>query len=134
MTQLEPEGLDVIPGYKDVYIGRLDDPRFSWDQGDWNHNVPSRMSPWFPSGAFYPLISRILDHKLVGKQTDWAGWVAKATKSQILDFLEELYGRDPCYSPGSPLPHDHAALVKLRAYIDTLDDRTEYALVASAID
>lgn len=34
--------------YCDVYIGRLDDPRFSWVGGDWNGNVPTRLSPFFP--------------------------------------------------------------------------------------
>jgi hypothetical protein len=36
--------------FLDVYIGDLNDPSFRWDGGDWNGNVPTRLSPFFPGG------------------------------------------------------------------------------------
>jgi len=64
--------------YLDVYIGRLDDPDFKWEGGDWNGNVPRRESPFFPDSPgrerlFYTVVNRIETGRYTGKQTDWGG-------------------------------------------------------------
>jgi hypothetical protein len=61
--------------YLDVYIGDLNDPTFKWHGGDWNGNVPTRLSPFFPDGERVrrALLARIEAGTYVGKQTDWGG-------------------------------------------------------------
>jgi hypothetical protein len=124
--------------YYDVYIGSLADPRFSWEGGNWHHNVPGQASPFFPpadlpwNGVFPELVDRIERGIYQGKQTDWGGWVARATKAEILSFIEEIYGQDPVYQPESDMPHLRTWLEKLLAYVVDLPDG-EYALVASEL-
>jgi hypothetical protein len=63
----------------------LDDPDFHWDGGNWRiGNIPRRKSPFFPS-----VMARA--GELDGKQTDWGGWVARATKKQIHEFIASIY-------------------------------------------
>jgi hypothetical protein len=81
--------------YRDVYIGDLDDPNFHWDGGNWRiGNIPRRKSPFFPSVMavpFWSLLRKIKAGELDGKQTDWGGWVARATKKQIHEFIASVY-------------------------------------------
>ena len=49
--------------YYDAYVGRLDDPNFHWDGGDWNGNVPHRLSPFFPptiEPVYWEVLRRIV--------------------------------------------------------------------------
>ena len=103
--------------FLDVYIGNLSDPSFHWDGGNWSGNVPTPLSPFFPQGHTdrSVLIDRIASGAYEGKQTDWGGHVAKVTKQQIKDFIEEQYSDDDwCKDP---------SLQKLRHFVDSLDDR-----------
>jgi hypothetical protein len=76
----------------DVWIGRLDDPKFHWDGGDWNGNLPRRVSPFLPTHApWYLLVRKIRNGELDGKQVDYGGFVARVTKQQIRDFVRECY-------------------------------------------
>ena len=125
--------------YYDVYIGKLaegPDP-LDWG-GDWNGNVPTRESPFFPPGTgseapFFQLISRITDGRLPGKQVDWGGWVAKASKAEILNFISEVYRDDGWYTDRTAMPHLYGRFQELLSYVRGLPDGEFYALVASEL-
>lgn len=117
-----------------VYISDLDDPKFNWDGGDWNGNVPRPLSPSFPpAGATFNLFCHVMNAiqrgELPGKQTDFGGWVARVRKPRLVRLLHDWYGpegaaADPRWRPFA----EH--LQALRAFLDTLDTEKEYALVA----
>src|SRR5437870_3932645 len=92
--------------FLDVYIGDLEDPLFHWDGGNWNGNVPTRLSPFFPHGDRIRrvMLERIDSKAYEGKQTDWGGYVAKVTKQQINDLIEEQYYDHEWYKHPSPMP------------------------------
>src|SRR5207237_9627937 len=119
--------------FLDVYIGDLEDPSFHWDGGNWNGNVPTRLSPFFPDGdrIRHVMLKRIDSKVYDGKQTDWGGYVAKVTKQQIKDLIEEKYCDHEWYKDPSPMPHMLQALQKLRSFVDSLNDRKLNALVAT---
>jgi hypothetical protein len=121
--------------FLDVYIGDLSDPSFHWDGGDWNGNVPTRLSPFFPGGDRIRrvMLERIESKAYEGKQTDWGGYVAKVTKQQIKDLIEEQYRDHGWYKDPSPMPHMLQALQELRRFVDALDDRKQHALVATEL-
>jgi len=125
-----------MPFY-DVYLGNLDDPTFDPDGGDWNGNVPSRESEFFPpTGAgdrpFFRVIRMIESGELQGKQTDWGGWVARVRPTQIRELLDQFYDGDPTYAPDSE-SHLKGQLERLRAYVEQLDPDTDVALVATEL-
>ncbi len=77
-----------------VYVGDLDDPSFKWEGGDWNGNVPARLSPAFPPMTQHYNADFHAWVKAVGvkcEQTDFGAWVACVTKSQIMDFITQVY-------------------------------------------
>lgn len=119
--------------FSDVYIGRLDDPRFSWDEGDWKNNIPRPISPFFPpikgedDRPFRALIDRIKKGEFNGKQTDYAGWVARVRKSEIKGFAEDLYGA----FPELKTRYRAKEIRVLFEFIEKLDEGKTYALVAS---
>jgi hypothetical protein len=118
--------------YYDAYVGRLDDPSFHWDGGDWNGNGPHRLSPFFPSThepVFWEVLRRIERGDYEGKQTDWGGWVAKVTKVQLLELMSDLYGAR-AQSLGQR-GTDH--LSELQQFIEALADGAQYALVATEL-
>lgn len=111
-----------------VYIGSLEDPNFKWDGGDWNGNCPKSLSPSFPpmsqayNGDFHDWVAKA---RVECKQTDFAGWVAKVTKSQIREFVKETYqGKED-------LPWVKGELIELDEFISSLDENRTYALVAN---
>ena len=116
-----------------VYVGDLADPKFHWDGGDWNGNVPRPLGPSFP-GAGFRDYCRVMDivrsGRFEGRQTDFGGWVARVTRHQLLDLLEEWYGRDPWYTDPAKMPHQYEQLQKVRAFILSLDPNATYGLVA----
>lgn len=119
--------------FLDVYIGDLNDPSFSWENGDWNGNCPKRQSPFFPPPApFSEMKTMIEQGELVGKQVDWGGWVAKAKKDQIMKIVNDYYLGD-WYERNSFLPHLIKQMKELQEYITSLDSEIEYALVASEL-
>lgn len=111
------------PDTYDVYIGRLDDPTFLWEGGNWNGNVPARIGPLFPVVGYYKpfweVIKRIEDGTFVGKQTDWGAWVARVSQNDIRKFIKEMVGD---LAPES--------WQGLNAFVENLDAGEEYALVA----
>jgi hypothetical protein len=118
--------------FLEVYIGRLDDSRFSWDGGNWQGNVPHRLSPYFPpvgaNGEFREVTRRIESGRYDGKQTDWSGWTARVSKTDIAELIDTLYAD---YSQSSELRHIETQLDELRAYVEDLEDGPPYALVAT---
>lgn len=123
-----------------VYVGNLDDEKFCWDGGDWNGNVPSPITSQFPcaqqhyNGLYHDWL------KVVGvefKKTDFGGWVAKVTKSQILDYIDFCYGTDSTYvDPQRHFtwegrPYLVEALEKVRQQVMALPDELRLGLVAS---
>lgn len=121
--------------YLDVYIGDLNDPDFRWEGGNWSGNVPTRRSPFFPDGSELQrqVIDRIDTGIYDGKQTDWGGHVARVTKQQIQDLIEDHYGKNQWYIDPSPMPHMLGALNEVRAFVDSLDDKKLYALVTTEL-
>lgn len=116
--------------YYDVYIGNLEDDSgaFSFEGGDWSGNSPPVIVPLFPPATgygepFFTLKERIHSRRYEGRQTDWGCWVAKVFKSEIRDFIHEVY-RIP---PESAAPR---YLKELLAIVETLDDTKVYGLVA----
>lgn len=115
--------------YCDVYIGELCDIKFSWDGGDWNHNIPRPISPFFPpiegqdDLPYRIIIDRIKSGALDGKQTDSASWVARISKKDLTTLVARLY---------SAAPESRLREVKhLYSHIEELDDNKKYALVAT---
>ncbi len=104
----------------DVYIGELDDPFLKWEGGDHNGNVP-HFKLAFPYRdkweAFWRVVRKIETGEFLGKQTDWAGWVAKVNKIQIAGILRELNEGEG--EASEPL-----------ALLTALEDGRLYALVA----
>jgi hypothetical protein len=108
-----------------VYVGNLDDPDFHWEGGDYNGNIPKALTPGFPNPwkDLYEVVRRIEAGVFIGKQVDFAAWVAKVDKQQILAFLDERCAAEP--------PWDLEKLQQLRAAIDALEPNKLYALVAA---
>ncbi len=107
----------------DAYIGWLDDPDFHWEGGDWNSNVPKRRSPFFPNGhaALAAITAAIEAGTIDGKQTDWAGFVARVTKAELTDFVKAM-----------GVTGDRAGAMNqtILDFIATLEDKKPYGLVA----
>ena len=111
-----------------VYVGDLDDPSFKWEGGDWNGNVPDRLSPEFllmtqhNNADFHAWV------KAVGvkcEQTDFGAWVACVTKAQITDFITHVY----CDKEDLPWVVD--SLKDLKMFVAELSDTKSYGLVAT---
>jgi hypothetical protein len=123
--------------YCDVYLGRLDDPSFSWDEGDWNGNIPIRRSPFFPLAGLgyaapFRVIHRIEEGKYDGKQTDWGGWVARVTRMEVIELIRDLHVGNGLYTSDTS-PHLKQELRDLLRYVLTLDPEETIALVASEL-
>jgi len=127
--------------YCSMYIGDLSDPSFAWDGGDWNGNLPARISPIFPPArehynkAFHDWV---LLSGVEYKQTDFDGWVAVTTKRQLEDFIAFCYLSDSSYTNSNlTLRHEERQslveqLDEIRSFVTGLSDTKEYALVAEA--
>jgi len=79
------------------------------------------------------MLDRIDSGAYEGKKTDWSGHVAKVTKREIKDCVEEQYGDHHWYKDPSPMPHMLQALQELRHFVDSLDERKLHALVATEL-
>ena len=111
-----------------VYVGDLEDPKFLWDGGDWNGNVPARLSPEFPpmSGHYNEVFHSWVKAKgLTCEKTDFSGWVARVTKEQIFEFVAEAY------RGSEKLPWVADRLSELKCFVETLFTDHEYGLVAT---
>ena len=123
-----------------VYIGDLDDKSFHWDGGDWNRNIPRPISEVLPpaSGHYNACYHEWVDNPFIEcKKTDFGGWVAQVTQSQLLDYIDHCYGSDPSYNDPDRMlmwegrPHLVDRLDAIRNYVSGLDDSKLYALVAT---
>ena len=116
----------------DVYIGLSNDPSFKWEGGDWNGNIPKRITPTFPCAVHRssedlhpgsPLsyentywVPACKDFGLELVQLDWGAFGAKINKSQILDLIKRF----------APDASD-----ELMTAVNSLDKNTEYALITA---
>lgn len=109
----------------DVYIGDLDDEGFSWEGGDYNGNIPRRLSSKFPLGrmVFSDIVGKILRSELEGKQVDFGGWVAKLTAKELDDYVLSYYKSYEIKSVVEDVD-------KIRGFISELKKDKKYALVA----
>jgi hypothetical protein len=116
--------------YYDVYVGRSDDPNFSWGDKEHEGRPPHRLGPFFPAtrggasypgGAFGELVDRIDDGRLEGARLDWDAWGAKVTRDEILTFVSEVYASDT------------TSLDEIRSFVESLDPDETYILVASEL-
>jgi hypothetical protein len=108
--------------YCSTYIGDLDDPKFSWEEGDWNGNIPRGLGESFPGYLehYNAQFKRwVVEADVTWKQTDYGGWVAKVDKQQLLDFITYCYGTDP-----------KGRVQELIQFVNGLDDNKIYGLVA----
>ncbi|MGW8317110.1 MAG: hypothetical protein ACWGNV_16050 [Bacteroidales bacterium] len=136
--------------YLDVYIASPDVPGFSWKQSD-SSIEPKKIGPFVPESreAFFLLRDKMEEGIYEYIMTDWATWVAKVSKQQIIDFFTELYGDGFMHwepedvfegkqkaDPYSKRPHidifdfEIDAMVELIQLIQGLDESKVYALVA----
>ncbi len=111
-----------------VFVGDLDDPTFKWEGGNWNGNVPARLSPEFPPMTQHYNADFHTWVKAVGvkcEQTDFGTWVACVTKAQITDFITLVYrGKED-------LPWVVESLKDLKMFVAELSDTKGYGLVAT---
>ena len=111
-----------------VYLGSLEDPKFKWEGGDWNGNVPAAISQDFPPmGEHYNADFHrwVASSDVECKETDFAACVTRVTKAQILDFISMGYlGKE--HLPWVELP-----LQALNEFVSTLNEDRVYALVAT---
>ncbi|MCA1061870.1 hypothetical protein QTG56_20750 [Rossellomorea sp. AcN35-11] len=106
----------------EVFIGDLSDRTFHYEGGDWNHNYPKRISPFFPKGydLFFSLLDGIYHKKIEGRQTDWGSHTCLMYPDEMLMVLEEYYKRDM----------DHDQVQQIFHFIKELDPYQQYGLVA----
>lgn len=114
-----------------AYVGDLNDERFKWEGGNWNGNVPKRQSPeiWFSHDVQRIMLKRIEEGKLVGKQTDWGAYVAKATRKDIEDIINTIEtDMKDIIKNFKNNPFDD-----FREFLNLLNEDQEYALVTAEI-
>lgn len=112
----------------DVYIGNLEDPKFKWDGGDWNGNTPRSLSPDFPPMSQHynrDFKDWVAVTGVECRQTDYGAWVARVTKTQIIEFITK------CYKGQEDLPWVKDDLKVLKQFVTTLDENLVYGLVAT---
>jgi hypothetical protein len=125
----------------DVYIGQLEWPELDpdTDARRVTNTAPRRLSLSFPppSGTrenpYFLVLRKIENGAFPGKQTAWGAWIAKVRKGQIDQLIDEIYAgdrisRDPDYKP-----HLSAQLTQLHSCIESLEQDTDYALVANKL-
>jgi hypothetical protein len=90
-----------------AYIGDANDPNFKWNGGDYNHNLPKRITP-----NLFNAYKIFNDKEFNFIKLDWGGFGAKVTKTQILNLLTK-YGSSN----------------ELTESVQSLKDDLEYVLV-----
>jgi len=136
--------------YLDLYIASPDVPNFSWEQSD-NPYDPKIIGHKVPESreAFFLLKEKIDEGIYPYVMTDWATWVAKVNKQQIIDFFKQLYGANFMHPEHGPIAKwklklkerpdqfernrlkvDIESMSELLQTIQDLDDEKDYALVA----
>lgn len=122
-----------------TYIGDLEDPVFVWnpDERAYNKgNAPRPVSPLFPTlrgveSIGFHLVCKIATGEFSGKQVDSGCWVAKATKAQIINFINGYYlwaeCGGHCVEVDSTFEMEYSELL---SYISLLESGRQYGLVA----
>ena len=102
-----------------MYVGSL--ANFDWDSRE-DVNLPGPLTAMFPPTSDYhgALTDWAKRNNVFHAKTDFDGWVARATKAQILTFVAEQASK-------SWYPRRWDAV---RAEIEALEDATEYGLVS----
>jgi hypothetical protein len=102
-----------------LYVGRADDPLFSWEGGSWSGNTPRVLVEIESLGLFRCVeAQRLLEAPAyAGRQVDWGAVAARLKKSQIQEFLRDFYEEAPTRLLAMEL-------------IDSLDEDELYVLVA----
>jgi len=111
----------------EVYVGDLKDPTFKWRGGNWNGNIPARLSPMFPPlpGNYNRTYEAwVTKNGVESKQADFGGQVAQVTRSQIIHFITQSY-QSECS------PEARARINDLSNFVNTLEEDQLYALVAT---
>jgi hypothetical protein len=114
--------------YLDVYVSMWADTVQAAEEGR-AIGTPVRRSPFFYPGhvAFGAFREQMRAGALVAEQTDWAAWVARVTKAEILRFRDSLGVPDV---DGEGFEHLRREYDALKAYLEGLDPEGDYALVA----
>ncbi len=124
----------------DVYIAKLDDTELeAVGESRSVNTAPKRLSSSFPppSGTrenpFFVVLRKIEDGVFNGRQTPWGAWVARVRKGQIDKFVDEIYAGDRIVRDPDYKPHLSAQLTRLHSFIQSLEQDTDYALVANKL-
>lgn len=118
-----------------VYLGDLDDPKFSWEGGDWNGNTPRAISRLFPDcyPLFFQVIQLAKEAGENGRQTDFGAFVVKMKKAEIIALIDKWYAGKTWDSAIDRHTHYSEELAKLKALVAELDDEKLYALVGTEL-
>lgn len=110
-----------------AHIGLLDDPSFNFFKGNYDGNIPKRISPYLP-GA-HDVMRRIFKLMNIGnknaRQLDWGAAGVILTKQQLAEFLDSLY-KSLATQVEAVVSQEQEAL----RFIDSLEDGISYVLVA----
>ena len=102
-----------------MYVGSLGS--FDWNSPN-DVNLPGPLTKPFPPTSDYhgTLIEWAKRNNVYHAQTDFDGWVARATKAQVLAFVAEQASNS----------RDPQKWDAIREQIEALDDASEYGLVS----
>ena len=126
----------------DVYIGQLDWPELE-PESDTDTPVcraaPRRLSSSFPppSGTrespYHLVLRKIENGVLTGRQMPWGAWIARVRKGELGELIDEIYAGDRIMRDPDYKPHLSAQLTQLHSCIESLEQDTDYALVANQL-
>lgn len=123
---------------KSIYVVSFENPPLEWIDGRWDTQARQGLSPEFPplSGDIFAFYREWTEkHSIEWKMNNSGYAVAKASKAQILDFIECCFGSDPFYNDPNKMlywegkPYLVEKLQKCRAAVEHLDDGKLYGLV-----
>jgi hypothetical protein len=118
-----------------VYIGDVaaGPDALDWGAQESRARLPGRKSPYFPpcdGRAYLRAVEKIEQGLLDGRKLDRGIFAAKVTKRQVLDFIGEVYDRDPLYRDPGVAPRHSAWLGELRAAVRGWPGDGCFALIA----
>ena len=117
-----------------VSIVQIEEPDFVWEKWNWNEKPPRMTGHDFPPASKKMLWAEALEkicdkYYKVSRQIDWGSWMARITKPQIYEFIEEIYEDEKvclekiCFLPMSDRMED------FMNYIDSLEKGKTYAIM-----
>ena len=80
--------------FYDLRLGRAEDPKFKWEGGDFNGNIPTTIIDFGSVGGLSGCAEarRLLESpKYGGRVLDWGASGAKLSKVRVIEFLTEFY-------------------------------------------